>query len=259
MRATSISNISALLAVSLGATACVVYTNQPPQQQAQPSAPPPAQAPTAAPTPQPKPAQAATAKPASPKLSAKPSLRIPVGALPAPSGKVIEVDGKPVPVVSKAGPFGHGNEKPGSMRGLVFFLPEPADKLPDFSSLAPTAALFTDKLDVAPQDFTQGFPDVDARNEWFAIRYDGQFSTKLAGDYEFRLVSDDGATLKVANVLLIDNDGRHGPTEKRAKIRLLPGSHPIEVKYFQAERPKVALQLFVTPPNGKEKLWSNEL
>lgn len=255
MRVTSRSKISALFAISLGAAACVVYTNPPPQQQQQASAPP-----ASPPTQQQAPAEAA-AKPAGSKLSQKPVIvTMPIRKpLPAPSGQIIEVDGKPVPVVSKRGPFGEGEEKPGSMLGLVYFLPERTHKLPDFSSLVPTAALFTKELSAAPQDFTQGFPDVDARHEWFAIRYTGQFSTKLAGEYEFRLVSDDGATLRIDNVLLIDYDGTKGLAEKRAKIRLLSGSHSIEVKYLRAESPKVALQLFVTPPNGTEKLWSAEL
>lgn len=254
MRVTSISKTSALLAVSLSAAACVVYTNPPPQQQQ------PASAPPASPPAQPQTPAEAPAKPAGPKLSQKPVfVTTPIRQLPAPSGRVIEVDGKPVPTISKPGPFGEGEEKPGSMLGLVYFLPEPTHKLPDFASLVPTAALFAKELAAAPQEFTQGFPDVDARHEWFAIRYTGQFSTKLAGEYEFRLVSDDAATLRVDNVLLIDNDGAKGLGEKRAKIRLMSGHHSIEVKYLQAERSKVALQLFVTPPNGKEKLWSAEL
>lgn len=172
---------------------------------------------------------------------------------------MIEVDGKPVPTISKPVPFGEGKESPGSMLGLVYFLPEDTQKLPDFSSLIPTAALYAKQLDISPRSFDQGFPGVDGRHEWFAIKYTGQFSVKAAGEYEFRLVSDDGATLKIDNVLIVDNDGVHPPSEKRGKVRLLAGSHSIEVKYFQGPRYDVALQLFVTPPNGKEQLWSASL
>lgn len=172
---------------------------------------------------------------------------------------MIEVDGKPVPVVTKAGPFGGAEASDGALLGLIYFLTEETTKLPDFDEYLPSGALFAKELNVTPREFTEGFPGVDSRHEWFAIRYVGQFSTKVAGDYEFRLVSDDGATLRIANVPLIDNDGLHGPTEKRAKIRLLPGQHSIEVRYFQGPRPQVALQLFVTPPNGDEVLWSPSL
>lgn len=245
---------AAFIVLSLGASACVVYTSS--GQQQQPAAPPP-----------PKPTQPA---PAPPSTAAKPSKASPKPAMTvAPirgpvisglaSGQMIEVDGKPVPTISKPVAFGDGKPSPGSILGLVYFLDENTQKLPDFSNLVPTAALYTKQFDIAPRKFEDGFPGVDGRYEFFAIKYAGQFEVKAPGEYEFRLVSDDGATVKVDNVLLIDNDGVHPPAEKRAKIRLLAGNHSIEVKYFQGPRYDVALQLFVTPPGGKEKLWSSSL
>ena len=176
-----------------------------------------------------------------------------------PDGKFIEVDGKPVPLVTKTVPFGSGVAQDGALLGLIYFLTDDTTKLPDFDEYVPSGALYAKQLDISPRDFTEGFPGVDVRDEWFAIRYLGNFTVKTAGDYEFRLISDDGATLTVDNVPVIDNDGVHEATEKRGKIRLLAGQHSIEVRYFQGPRPKVALQLYVTPPNGQEVLWSSSL
>lgn len=253
------------LVLSMGSAACVIYTT--PQQQGpqQPSSPEP-QAPAPAATQNPD----STAQQPAPATTAKPTLKA-VGTplkqvgrripriVAAPDGKIIEVDGKPVPVVSKTVPFGGSDSGNGALLGLVYFLADETSKLPNFDEYLPSGALFAKELNVSPREFTEGFPGVDPRSEWFAIRYVGQFSTKVAGDYDFRLVSDDGATLRVDNVPLIDNDGLHEATEKRGKIRLMPGQHSIELHYFQGARPNVALQLFVTPPNGKEVLWSPSL
>lgn len=247
------------LALSIGGAACVVYTT-PQQQSPQPASPAPstaAPAPSATQAPAPVATASPTPKPAAPQLK-KVGIHAPLRVLP-PGARIIEVDGKPVPVVTKAGPFGGGQASEGALLGLVYFLAEETTKLPNFDEYVPSGALYAKELNVAPRDFTEGFPGVDARHEWFAIRYSGQFSTKVAGDYEFRLVSDDGATLRIDNVPLIDNDGLHEASEKRAKIRLMAGQHSIEVRYFQGARPKVALQLFVTPPNGNEVLWSSSL
>lgn len=252
------------LALSVGGVGCVVYaSSQPSTQKAAPPAPPPSStssSPQAPASTAQKPASTAMAKPAL-KPAATHVMRVSrVPLLVAtPDGKMIEVDGKPVPLVTKAGPFGSGVAEEGALLGLIYFLTDDTPKLPNFDEYVPSGALYAKQLDVSPRDFTEGFPGVDSRHEWFALRYLGKFTVNASGDYEFRLVSDDGATLTIDNVPVIDNDGLHEPTEKRGKIRLLPGQHTIEVRYFQGPRPKVALQLFVTPPNGEEVLWSPSL
>lgn len=246
------------LALSLGA-ACVVYTNPQPAQQPAPVPPPSASTPPAPSEPAKAPREAAKPTKVGKPGVVKPAPRVPIVALPNPRPEIIEVEGKPVPLVPKPVVFGDAKEKPGSLLGLVYPIPEDTKKLPDFSELVPTTALYTDKLDIAPRNFEEGFPGLDGRNEWFAIKYSGQFTVKAAGEYDFRLLSDDGATLTIDRVLIIDNDGVHSAEEKRGRIRLLPGSHSIEVKYFQGPRYQVALQLFVTPPGGQEQLWAPSL
>ena len=54
-----------------------------------------------------------------------------------------------------------------------------------------------------------------------------------AGDvYEFALSSDDGSRLLIGGSVVIDNDGLHSSTEKRAAIALAAGTHTIAVQHF---------------------------
>jgi hypothetical protein len=165
-----------------------------------------------------------------------------------------------VPIIVGRIVFGSEEEKPEAMRGVVYFIPERTQRMPDLSLLEPVAAFFTHELNISPRDFSEGFPGVNNRFEWFAIRYDGTFSVKTDGVYDFRIVSDDGAKVYVDNALLIDNDGLHATKSTNGKVRLAPGLHAIRVDYFQGPRMSIALQLFVKPPGpGAERPFHTRL
>ncbi len=254
----------------LGATGCFIVTSPAPARQAAaaPAAP-------AAPAAAAKPATpvAAAPAPAAPHGFHLPSARpagaptataAPVATVAAPpvttAGKTITVDGKPVPTIATPIPFGDGNQVAGALQGLVYFIADNTAKFPNLTGMVPTAALFATQLNVAARDFKDGFPGVDGRFEWFAIRYTGQFTVPAAGgDYKFRVLSDDGAIVRVDDALVLDNDGQHPPTEKSGSMKLTGGAHKLQVDYFQGPRYQVALQLWVTPPGGAEKLWSSSL
>jgi hypothetical protein len=82
---------------------------------------------------------------------------------------------------------------------------------------------------------------------------------KQAGLYHFRVVSDDGSYLELDGRRVIDNDGIHGPTSKGVSIHLEAGRHAFGLHYFQGPRDLVAVQLFVTPPGGQERLLRENL
>jgi hypothetical protein len=115
--------------------------------------------------------------------------------------------------------------------------------------------LYTKRLDISPRSFKAGIPGVHDRFEWFAVRYDGAFVTGVDGDYGFRVLSDDGSKVYVDGAEVIDNDGRHGPRSVAGNIRLVPGEHRLRVDYFQGPRGGIALQLWMTPPDGVERLY----
>jgi hexosaminidase len=74
----------------------------------------------------------------------------------------------------------------------------------------------------------------DERPEGFALRLTGWIRIPADGIWRFVLASDDGAVLRVAGEVVVDHDGPHAAEEKRGRIALRAGLHPVEVRYFQA-------------------------
>jgi hypothetical protein len=151
-------------------------------------------------------------------------------------------------------PFGGSTSNSTSLKGDIYLLSEGTSSLPDFSSLTPVGSIYTKVLDIPTRSFTAGFPDVTDRFEWFAIRYTGKFEISREGEYNFRLVSDDGSRLFIDGEQIIDNDGIHPTQSVSGMVYLSSGQHMIEVDYFQGPREEIALQLFWTPPDGTETI-----
>jgi hypothetical protein len=117
---------------------------------------------------------------------------------------------------------------------------------------------FTDHINVPPRRFTEGFPGIEDKVEWFAIRYTGAFKVRHTGVYTFRLHSDDGSQLFIDGELVVDNDGQHSPLSRQARVRLIAGTHQLKLKYFQGPGMLLALQLFVARDGRAEKLFRPE-
>jgi hypothetical protein len=142
----------------------------------------------------------------------------------------------------------------GAFRAEVCAIRIGVKSVKEVTSCPPLATFFTNTLNVAPRGFSEGFPGVTARTEWFAIRYRGKFTVKAGDYYRFRLVSDDGAILYIDGYPVIDNDGQHPPVSKQATIQLAAGEHELFVTYYQGPRDNLALQLFVKGSEGAERL-----
>jgi hypothetical protein len=154
--------------------------------------------------------------------------------------------------------FGTAIANPDALKGLVYELAPNTGQLPVFESMRPIATIYTTTLNVPPHDFTQGFPGVPNRIEWFAIDYTGNFWIAKRGKYKFDLTSDDGAKLYIDGSLVIDNDYGHPPQSKRGSIKLLVGLHRIRVSYFQGPRFHVALVLQMEGAGQKWHLFNTE-
>jgi outer membrane protein OmpA-like peptidoglycan-associated protein len=155
--------------------------------------------------------------------------------------------------------FGTANQTPFSFKGKVYLIPEGTNKLPDFSKLTPVGIVYAKTLNVPPRNFSEGFPGVTNRYEWFAIDYTGEFFLTSPRKMKFALLSDDGAKLIIDGKTVIDNDGIHPPTEKYGEIELNSGLHKIEVQYFQGPKYQVALVLSLIKEGEKVPFNIGEL
>jgi hypothetical protein len=153
------------------------------------------------------------------------------------------------------GAFGGAAPIDDAFQGRIYDLPEGAAQLPDFHTLQPVGSVYVHTLDVPDQDFHIGFPGVTNRFEWFAIDYTGVFAVSQAGDYGFRLSSDDGSRLFIDGKPVIDDDGAHPTRTASGQANLTAGRHSIEVRYFQGPAQRVSLQLFCTQGAGKEAIF----
>jgi mono/diheme cytochrome c family protein len=96
--------------------------------------------------------------------------------------------------------------------------------LPDFDSLTPKATGEACGFDVS----------VAKRPGRMALRFEGFFHNKAAGEYTFHLTSDDGSKLFIDGALVVDNDGLHAPETRTGKVELIKGSHKFVVGVFNA-------------------------
>ncbi|AUX21649.1 hypothetical protein SOCEGT47_021350 [Sorangium cellulosum] len=208
---------SCVLAASLlSGCRVTIQSGSTPQEAAPPPPPPPAK--TASPTRKP-------AKPDEKPVTRKP----PKWRLPASNA----------PRITAPNAFGGG--KGGAFRGLAYVIPEGSKKLPSFDGLVPFAALYTDRFEVKPQEFSGGFPGALMQNDWFAIRFEGEFKVPSEGVFQFRLTSDDGAILYIDDKRVVTNDGVHTAKSADGEARLSEGMHRLRLDYFQAQRGTVAL------------------
>ncbi len=146
--------------------------------------------------------------------------------------------------------FGTKNTGLINLKGNIYYLSDETYEMPaDIESQKIEGTIYASKLDVPVRDFTQGFPGVTDRFEYFGIIYKGVFEISEPGEYTWRLNSDDGSKLWIDNQLVINDDGVHGEQSIEDTIQLKKGLHQIKVWYFQGPATEIALQFYVKRPN----------
>src|ERR1051325_2677170 len=123
--------------------------------------------------------------------------------------------------------FGTTVVKSFGLRGDIYNIPPESNQLPNFKKLESIGAIYTSVLNVPSTMFTEGFPGVTGRFEWFAIDYNGRFWIEKPGKYSFSLMSDDGSNLYIDGHIVIDNDGIHPPLTREGSVTLKRGLHRI--------------------------------
>jgi hypothetical protein len=157
------------------------------------------------------------------------------------------------------GHIAFGNGSHGDLTGRVCFLPVGTLRIADVRDCEYVATVYTDTLNIPERQFSDGFPGVTNRSEWFLIDYTGTFTVSEYGSYSFRLHSDDGSYLYIDDKLVIENDGKHAPSSRSGSIPLFVGQHRIKVRYAQTND-RMALQLFVRVPAARaERIFTSQL
>lgn len=175
---------------------------------------------------------------------------------PAPADTV-EVVVEAPPETPSDNAFGYETPVWGCFEGNVMFIEKGSPKLPtDYSKYEVASRLYACEWDVPQRAFEEGFPGVTNQFEWFAIVYSGMFNVSQAGEYRFRINSDDGTKLYIDGNPVVMNDGQHPPTSASGSITLAAGDHELVLEYFQGPRYLIALQVWVTPPGGTEQIFS---
>jgi hypothetical protein len=142
------------------------------------------------------------------------------------------------------------------LEGKIYLLKRDSRKLPNFKKMKPKGSIYTTALNIPPRHFTDGFPGVTNRFEWFAIDYTGRFWIGRSGTYRFSLLSDDGSKLYIDDRIVIDNDGIHWAKALEKSAELTGGVHRIRVSYFQGPRDEVALVLKVARPGERWRIFN---
>ncbi len=159
---------------------------------------------------------------------------------------------------SKEAPFGTDRPSPYALKGTIYHLPIDTQRLPNLERLKPQGVIYTTSLNVTARSFTEGFPGVTRRIEWFAIDYQGTFWVEEAGKYKFSLASDDGSRLFIDDRQIIDNDGVHAEETAFGAAMLAAGLHRIRVTYFQGPGYSIALVLEMAAPHKKYRPFDTE-
>jgi len=97
------------------------------------------------------------------------------------------------------------------------------DKVPNFDKLKPLASGVAAAFDLS----------VARRGENFGVKFEGYFKIERAGNYTFKLHSDDGSKLYIDDNQVVDNDGIHPPKESTGKAKLTKGIHKVVVTFIQ--------------------------
>jgi hypothetical protein len=252
--------VSFAFLASTTALACSFQVGTQKPQNPQPQAQAPA---TPAPAPTPKPAGAA---PVIAKLGRV--RRLPNGTLTppvhpgtsptSPTNPTTPTTG-PDTIMTAANAFGTPNVDPNGFAASVYAIPAGATKLPDLNTITPIGTFFGSTINTSSRAMTGGFPGIDAnRNENFAIRWEAALVVDNEADYTFRISSDDGSTVKIDGLTIVDNDAHNTLAEKSGPVHLVKGTHALTVDYYQSTG-NVAVQLFCKRGTEAETICPTKL
>lgn len=164
-------------------------------------------------------------------------LTIPAGSTLYPQLTIIDVfnqTNSPVNVTATNASLSAATTVAGAVNGLSYAYYQSANNyfldtqgtnwasMPNFAAMTPVSSGAVSGMDLSPRK----------RRTGYAFNYTGYLNVPANGIYAFTLNSDAGSKLYVDGQLVVNNDGRHSPTDLSGWIGLQAGQHALNVQYF---------------------------
>lgn len=124
----------------------------------------------------------------------------------------------------------------------VYQLPRETQSVKVMNRRKPIKRVCMAQLDIAPRNFTEGFPGLDMI-EWFGLDIRFTITVPQTGKWDFMILSDDGSRVSIDDKEIIENDGIHPPHPVMATVTLTQGVHNVRVLYYQGPGQGLALML----------------
>ena len=149
-----------------------------------------------------------------------------------------------LPDAGEVAPIGDANTSPCRTEGLLpglkadYFVGD-IDSVTQFDwSSTPVSSGIVAQID---QSTLTGMPDYSDASLWpggpiddFIARYQGWICLETAGRWFFTLRSDDGSTLAINSLLIVDHDGNHAASGKSGVGDFEAGLFSFELRFFES-------------------------
>ncbi len=160
---------------------------------------------------------------------------------------------------TEVNPFGSTQEMDNSLLAKVFEMPSDSKNVGYITDAQLGENFYAKEINVPKRSFSEGFPGITDRFEWFGIVYEGQITAPVDGTYKFTIQCDDGAVLWIGGTKVVDGDGVHATQTYQGSIELTAGeTYSFLLKYFQGPRYEITLVLKNQIPGEAEKLFNSD-
>lgn len=144
---------------------------------------------------------------------------------------------EPAPTDPKAKPVRTGRTPdPTGVLAEAFTIEAAATKVPDLSTLLPTALFIARGIDATAATPLAGAPATVKAP--IALRFTGSLNVTAANEYQLCTNSSDGSQLLIEDTLVVDNDGVRAEAKQVCElVNLEPGEYKFEVRSFHVSGP----------------------
>jgi hypothetical protein len=131
--------------------------------------------------------------------------------------------------------------------------------IPKFSVLESIGTIKTSQLDSPSSNNSLPLsPLIDSEFESMVenvgLDCNGEFIAEVSGIHQLIINSDDGSTVSIDGVKLIDNNGSHAMVRKSVSIMLLKGKYKLNVTYYNGSGLKGLILSTKRPNRSKEEI-----